>query len=181
MRSIRQQRPQRGRLSVAMSWVKVTKYFGELMIGLLQRVSTASVIVDGHSIAKIDHGLVVLIGVERGDSEREASRLLQRLLAYRVFADDRGKMNLSLRDVNGGLLLVPQFTLAADTKKGNRPGFSRAADPQDGQILFQYLLEIAKSSGISVASGRFGAMMQVNLSNEGPVTFHLRVSAFDSS
>ena len=88
-------------------------------------------------------------------------------------------MNLSVRDVNGGLLLIPQFTLAADTKKGNRPGFSRAADPRDGQILFQYLLEIAKSSGITVASGQFGAMMQVNLSNEGPVTFHLRVSAVD--
>jgi D-aminoacyl-tRNA deacylase len=149
------------------------------MIGLLQRVSTASVIVAGQTIAEIDHGLAVLIGIERGDSEREASRLLERLLAYRVFADDRGKMNLSVRDVNGGLLLIPQFTLAADTKKGNRPGFSRAADPRDGQILFQYLLEIAKSSGITVASGQFGAMMQVNLSNEGPVTFHLRVSAVD--
>jgi D-tyrosyl-tRNA(Tyr) deacylase len=146
------------------------------MIGLLQRVSTASVIVDGQTIAEIEQGLVVLIGIERADAEREASRLLERLLAYRVFADSSGKMNLSLRDVDGELLLVPQFTLAADTTKGNRPGFSRAADPADGQILFQFLLEIAKSSGITVASGRFGAMMQLNLSNEGPATFHLRVS-----
>ena len=115
------------------------------------------------------------MGVERGDTDREASRLLERLLAFRVFADDEGRMNLSLRDVGGELLLVPQFTLVADTAKGNRPGFSRAAGPEHSQDLFEGLVRLAQSSEIEVVSGRFGAMMQVNLSNEGPVTFWLRV------
>ena len=145
------------------------------MIGLLQRVSHADVVVDGETIARIGSGLAVLVGVERGDTDREASRLLERLLAFRVFADDEGRMNLSLRDVGGELLLVPQFTLVADTAKGNRPGFSTAAGPEHSQDLFEGLVRRAQSSEIEVVSGRFGAMMQVNLSNEGPVTFWLRV------
>ncbi len=147
------------------------------MIGLLQRVSHADVVVDGETIARIGSGLAVLVGVERGDTDREVSRLLERLLAFRVFADEQGRMNLSVRDVSGELLLVPQFTLAADTTRGNRPGFSRAAGPEHGQDLFEGLVRLAQSSEIAVASGRFGAMMQVNLSNEGPVTFWLRVSS----
>ncbi len=146
------------------------------MIGLLQRVSHADVVVDGESIAHIGLGLAVLVGVERGDTDREAARLLERLLAFRVFADDEGRMNQSVHEVGGELLLVPQFTLAADTAKGNRPGFSRAAGPEQGQELFEGLVRLAESSEIAVASGRFGAMMQVNLSNEGPVTFWLRVT-----
>ena len=146
------------------------------MIGLLQRVSHADVVVDGETIAHIGLGLVVLVGVERGDAEREASRLLERLLAFRVFADDRGRMNLSVCDVGGELLLVPQFTLAADTASGNRPGFSRAAEPEHGRELFEQLVSLAQNSEIKVGSGRFGAMMKVNLANEGPVTFWLRVA-----
>ncbi|MEE8092978.1 MAG: D-aminoacyl-tRNA deacylase [Gammaproteobacteria bacterium] len=156
--------------------VKVGAGQGASMIGLLQRVSHADVVVDGESIAHIGLGLAVLVGVERGDTDREAARLLERLLAFRVFADDEGRMNLSVHDVGGELLLVPQFTLAADTAKGNRPGFSRAAGPEQGQELFEGLVRLAESSEIAVASGRFGAMMQVNLSNEGPVTFWLRVT-----
>ncbi len=146
------------------------------MIGLLQRVSHADVVVDGETIAQIGLGLVVLVGVERGDTDREVSRLLQRLLAFRVFADEQGRMNLSISDIGGELLLVPQFTLAAAKAKGNRPGFSRAAEPEQGRELFESLVRLAKNSEIAVASGRFGAMMQVNLSNEGPVTFWLRVA-----
>ncbi len=146
------------------------------MIGLLQRVSHADVVVDGETIAQIGLGLVVLVGVERRDTDREVSRVLQRLLAFRVFADEQGRMNLSVSDIGGELLLVPQFTLAADTAKGNRPGFSRAAEPEQGRKLFEGLVRLAKNSEIAVASGRFGAMMQVNLSNEGPVTFWLRVA-----
>ena len=145
------------------------------MIGLLQRVSHADVVVDGETVAAIGSGLAVLVGVERGDTAREASRLLERLLAYRVFADADGRMNLSLTDTDGELLLVPQFTLAADTTGGNRPGFSKAAPPEQGQELFAVLVSLAEQAEIAVASGRFGAMMQVNLSNEGPVTFWLRV------
>lgn len=146
------------------------------MIGLLQRVSQANVVVDGETIADIDTGLAVLVGVERKDTEREASRLLKRLLAFRIFADEEGRMNLSLSDTKGALLLIPQFTLVSDTAKGNRPGFSKAASPERGGELFNVLLRLAEQTGIKVASGRFGAMMQVNLSNEGPVTFWLSVS-----
>ena len=145
------------------------------MIGLLQRVSHADVVVSGEVVARIGSGLVVLVGVERGDTDQQASRLLQRLLAFRVFADDQGRMNLSVTDIGGELLLVPQITLAADTDKGNRPGFSRAAEPEQGRERFESLVSLAESCEIAVASGRFGAMMQVNLSNEGPVTFWLRV------
>ena len=146
------------------------------MIGLLQRVRQANVVVEGETIADIDTGLAVLVGVERKDTEREASRLLKRLLAFRIFADEEGRMNLSLSDTKGALLLIPQFTLVSDTAKGNRPGFSKAASPERGGELFNVLLRLAEQTGIKVASGRFGAMMQVNLSNEGPVTFWLRVS-----
>lgn len=144
------------------------------MIGLLQRVSSAEVQVDGQSIAAIGRGLLVLVGVERQDSETGAERLLERLLGYRVFPDNQGRMNLSLKDVGGGLLLVPQFTLAADTRKGMRPGFSPAAAPEQGQRLFAYLCDRAHVLQQPVACGVFGADMQVELINDGPVTFWLQ-------
>jgi D-tyrosyl-tRNA(Tyr) deacylase len=143
------------------------------MIGLLQRVSLAQVVVDEELVGEIGTGLLVLIGVERGDSEEKAARLLERLLNYRVFPDAEDRMNLSLQDIGGGLLLVPQFTLAADTKKGNRPGFSNAAKPDDGQYLFNYLYAQAKERYPVVEKGIFGADMQVSLTNDGPVTFWL--------
>lgn len=145
------------------------------MIALLQRVSMAQVLVDGATVGAIDRGLLVLLGVEAGDTAAEADRLLERLLNYRVFSDDAGKMNLSLRDVNGGLLLVPQFTLAADTRKGLRPGFSTAAAPEQGRVLFERVLAQAQRVHAPVASGRFGADMQVTLTNDGPVTFWLQL------
>jgi D-aminoacyl-tRNA deacylase len=144
------------------------------VIGLLQRVSRADVVVDGSRVGEIGRGLLVLVGVERGDGGREADRLLERLLGYRVFPDEEGKMNLSVRDVEGGLLLVPQFTLAADTHKGTRPGFSTAAPPADGERLFDYLVGRARERHGQVATGRFGADMQVSLTNDGPVTFWLQ-------
>ena len=146
------------------------------MIGLLQRVTSASVDVDAERIAAIDTGLLVLIGVQQGDTEQQADRLLERLLGYRVFTDAEGRMNLGLRDIAGGLLLVPQFTLVADTRSGTRPGFSTAADPAHGSALFNYLCGIAAQQHAPVASGRFGADMQVALVNNGPVTFWLEVS-----
>jgi D-tyrosyl-tRNA(Tyr) deacylase len=145
------------------------------MIGLLQRVSEASVAVQGQRIADIGPGLLVLVGIERGDSDAEAGRLLQRLVSYRVFPDDAGRMNRSLLDTGGELLLVPQFTLAADTKKGTRAGFSTAAGPQDGQRLFEALVVRARQRLGRVAAGEFGAHMQVALVNDGPVTFWLQV------
>ncbi len=144
------------------------------MIGLLQRVSTAQVRVDGVVVGAIDRGLLVFVGVERGDAETQAERLLERLLAYRVFADAEGRMNLSVRDIDGGLLLVPQFTLAADTRKGTRASFTPAAEPIVGRRLFEYLLGRAQRQHTHVASGRFGADMQVALVNDGPVTFWLQ-------
>ena len=145
------------------------------MIGLLQRVTQAAVEVDGASVGKIGPGLMVLVCAERGDSEAEADRLLERVLGYRVFADAGGKMNLSLREVRGGLLLVPQFTLAADTHKGTRPSFTPAASPADGERLFDYFAAKARASHAVVETGRFGAHMQVSLINDGPVTVWLRV------
>ena len=145
------------------------------MIGLLQRVTRADVNVAGECIGAIEAGLLVLVGVERGDSEREGDRLLERLLGYRVFADTAGKMNLSVQDIEGGLLLVPQFTLAADTNKGMRPSFSSAATPHEGRRLFEYVLQQARSKHDRVAAGQFGADMKVTLTNDGPVTFWLRV------
>lgn len=144
------------------------------MIGLLQRVSHASVSVEGSLIGKIDRGLVVFVGIEKNDSEANADRLLQRLLGYRVFADKQNKMNLSLLDVHGGLLLIPQFTLPADTRKGMRPSFSSAAPPEFGKHLFDYLLEKASESYELVEAGQFAADMQVTLTNDGPVTFWLQ-------
>ncbi len=144
------------------------------MIGLLQRTSMAQVSVEDEVVGKIEVGLLVLVGVERGDDETRADRLLERMLNYRLFPDREGRMNLSLKDIGGGLLLVPQFTLAADTKKGNRPGFSNAAKPDDGQYLFNYLYAQAKGLHPTVEKGIFGADMQVSLTNEGPVTFWLQ-------
>jgi D-tyrosyl-tRNA(Tyr) deacylase len=149
------------------------------MIGLLQRASSAQVVVGGEKIAAIGRGLLVLVGVEAGDSAAQADRLLDRLLGYRVFPDAAGKMNLCLRDIGGGLLLVPQFTLAADTKKGARPGFSSAALPETGARLFNHMVARAQALHADVGSGRFGAQMQVTLTNDGPVTFWLQVHAAD--
>lgn len=145
------------------------------MIGLLQRVTGARVDVGGACVGKIDSGLLVLVGIERGDNEAHADRLLERLLGYRVFADSQGRMNLSVRDVGGGLLLVPQFTLVADTRKGTRPGFSGGAAPDLGRRLFDYLCKQAGGAHQPMANGIFGADMQVTLTNDGPVTFWLRV------
>ncbi|MEJ2508759.1 MAG: D-aminoacyl-tRNA deacylase [Gammaproteobacteria bacterium] len=147
------------------------------MIGLLQRVTEARVEVDGARIGAIGPGLLVLVGVERADTQAQADRLLERLLGYRVFADSEGRMNLSVTDVQGGLLLVPQFTLAADTAKGMRPSFTPAAPPAEGERLFDYLADSARGQYANVATGRFGADMQVSLTNDGPVTFWLRTSA----
>ena len=141
------------------------------MIALLQRVTEASVSVDGKIVGAIGRGVLALLGVERGDSEAEADRLLEKIVTYRIFPDDAGKMNRSLRDVAGELLAVPQFTLVADTKSGTRPSFSSGASPADGQRLFDYF---AMKSG--AATGRFGADMKVSLVNDGPVTFWLQVS-----
>jgi D-tyrosyl-tRNA(Tyr) deacylase len=144
------------------------------MIGLLQRVTTASVVVDGQTIGSIDNGLVVLIGVEKEDDHKKADRLLERLLGYRVFEDETGRMNLSVSDIQGGLLLVPQFTLPADTRKGTRPSFSSAASPEHGEAIFDYFVEQAKANYDKVETGQFAADMQVSLVNDGPVTFWLQ-------
>lgn len=145
------------------------------MIGLLQRVRNASVSVDGTVVGAIGPGLMVLVGVERGDGEREADRLLERLLGFRVFPDAAGKMNLSVGEVAGGLLLVPQFTLPADTRKGARPSFTPAAAPEEGRRLFEYLAARAAVCHPRVATGQFGSDMDVALINHGPVTFWLQV------
>ncbi len=145
------------------------------MIGLLQRVTEAEVSVEGRRVGAIGSGLLVLVGVEKGDTEVQADRLLDRLLGYRVFPDAEGRMNRSLADVGGGLLLVSQFTLAADTHKGARPSFSSAAPPEEGRRLFDYLTERARQRHPEVATGEYGAHMQVALVNDGPVTFWLQV------
>jgi len=145
------------------------------MIALLQRVSEASVKVDGKIVASIGNGLMVLLCAERGDTEKQAEVLLNRLLGYRVFYDQDGKMNLSVTAVNGGLLLVPQFTLAADTKSGTRPSFSPSASPEEGKRLFNYFAQQAKTKLPQVETGVFGADMKVALVNDGPVTFWLQV------
>lgn len=145
------------------------------MIGLLQRVSAASVTVAGRTVGEIGPGLLVLVGVEQGDAEAQAERLLERLLGYRVFPDEAGRMNRSLADTGGGLLLVSQFTLVADTNKGTRPSFSSAAPPDEGRRLFDWLVARARASHAPVATGEYGAHMAVALVNDGPVTFQLRV------
>ena len=144
------------------------------MIGLLQRVTSATVEIQQKTVAAIDRGLLVFIGVEKDDTPAQADRLLERLLGYRVFPDGDGKMNLSLQDSGGGLLLVPQSTLPADTRKGMRPSFSSAAPPDQGRELFGYLLEEAGARYQPVTAGIFGTDMQVTLTNDGPVTFWLK-------
>lgn len=145
------------------------------MIGLLQRVTHAEVRVAGEVIGQIGRGLAVLVGVERDDGAAQADRLLERLLTYRVFPDAAERMNLNLQDVGGGLLLVSQFTLAADTSKGTRPGFSPAAAPTAARELFDYLVRTAQQRHPQVQTGRFAADMQLTLTNDGPVTFWLQV------
>jgi D-tyrosyl-tRNA(Tyr) deacylase len=145
------------------------------MIGLLQRVRQAQIEIGGERVAVIGAGLLILVGVQQKDTEATADRLLERLLGYRVFADASGKMNLNIRQTGGELMLVPQFTLAADTNSGMRPGFSTAASPAAGKLLFEYLLQQARSQQLRVAGGQFGEDMQVTLVNDGPVTFWLEV------
>mgnify|MGYP000674028034 CR=1 FL=1 len=145
------------------------------MIALLQRVRQAHVDVDNVTIAQIKQGLLVFIGVEQHDSERQADRLLDRLLKYRIFADQNDKMNFSLQDIEGGLLLVPQFTLTADTNEGLRPSFSHAAPPNDAHTFFDYICSQAIQKHQHVATGQFAADMQVSLTNDGPATFWLQI------
>lgn len=144
------------------------------MIALLQRVTSASVSVNGECVAEIGHGLLALIGVEKRDDAAKAARLVERILGYRIFADDEGKMNLNVVDVDGGVLLVPQFTLAADTHKGMRPSFSSAADAETGRAMFDTVVDIMQRNTNRVQQGRFGADMSVQLVNDGPVTFWLQ-------
>jgi len=145
------------------------------MIGLLQRVSRAQVDIDGVTVGQIERGILLLLGVEKADTEAQAERLLEKVLGYRIFPDAQGKMNLSLREISGGLLIVPQFTLPADTRKGMRPSFTPAAPPEQGKALFTYFVEQARQHLAMVQTGVFGADMQVSLTNDGPVTFWLQV------
>lgn len=145
------------------------------MIGLIQRVKSAQVDVDGECIGKINQGILVLLGVERDDDEAKATRLMERICSYRIFPDSDGKMNLNLKQIEGELLVVSQFTLVADTKKGTRPGFSRGASPEQGNKLYEYFVEQCQTTGLKVETGEFGADMQVSLVNDGPVTFSLEV------
>jgi D-tyrosyl-tRNA(Tyr) deacylase len=145
------------------------------VIALLQRVSEARVVVDRRVVGEIGAGALALVCAERGDDEASASRLVERILSFRMFPDEAGKMNLNVSDAGGGLLLVPQFTLAADTRSGNRPSFTPAAEPARGRALFDFAVERARSRHPVVATGEFGAHMRVHLVNDGPVTFWLRV------
>jgi D-aminoacyl-tRNA deacylase len=147
------------------------------MIALLQRVTEARVQVEGKVVGAIGRGLLVLLAVEKGDKEPQADRLLERVLTYRVFEDETGRMNRSVLDIGGDLLVVSQFTLAADTTRGTRPGFSPAAAPEEGRRLFDYFLQAARNQVPGVQTGEFGAHMQVSLTNDGPVTFWLRTAA----
>lgn len=145
------------------------------MIGLIQRVSEANVTVSGEVIGSIGKGMLVLLGVEKNDSDSEIEKLATKLSRYRMFTDDAGKMNLNIEQVNGEILVVSQFTLVADTQKGNRPGFSRGATPEHGKAVYEKFVESLKAKGLTVATGEFGADMQVGLINDGPVTFHFQV------
>jgi D-tyrosyl-tRNA(Tyr) deacylase len=147
------------------------------VIALIQRVTEASVAVDGNAIGAIGRGILALIGVERGDTEIQAGRLVEKVLGYRIFPDAERKMNLSLLDIKGELLVVPQFTLAADTKKGTRAGFSTAASPEEGMRLFDLFVKNSLEKNPQTKTGRFGADMKVSLVNDGPVTFWLQASA----
>lgn len=143
------------------------------MKALLQRVSSASVAINGEVVGAIGAGLLVLLGIDKGDDEAAASKLIEKTLDYRIFPDQDGKMNCSVRDIKGGILLISQFTLSADTRKGLRPSFSSAASPDEARRLYEYALGILRERHGIVASGRFGADMKVTLTNEGPVTFLL--------
>jgi len=147
------------------------------LIALIQRVTEARVDIDGRTVGAIGRGILALVGVERGDTETQAERLVERVLGYRIFPDADGKMNLSLLDIKGEMLAVPQFTLAADTKKGTRPGFSSAASPEEGRRLFERFLVLLRQKMTNVKTGEFGADMKVGLVNDGPVTFWLQTSA----
>ncbi len=149
------------------------------MIALIQRVTTAEVRIGERSAGAISRGILAFIGVRRGDDGAAVERLLERILTYRIFPDTAGRMNLSLHDIQGGLLLVPQFTLAADTARGTRAGFSTAAAPEEAQALFEDLVQKARAAHSPVASGEFGANMQVSLVNDGPVTFWLETRGMD--
>lgn len=146
------------------------------MLALIQRVSSAEVSVAGNTIAAISTGIMALIGIEKGDSQADARRLFERIIGYRIFSDDQDKMNLSVKDIGGSILLVPQFTLAADTEKGMRPSFSKAAKPDFSQQLFEYFYQFSAENYLNVKQGSFGADMQVTLCNDGPVTFLLQVT-----
>ena len=143
------------------------------MLGLIQRVSSASVVIDHETVGEIDQGILLLLGVQKHDAMGSADKLLRKVLNYRMFSDPEGKMNLSLSDINGGLLIVSQFTLAADTKKGLRPSFSSAAPPEPAENLYNHFVSHASQQHLKVQNGRFGANMQVCLVNDGPVTFML--------
>ncbi|WOA53704.1 D-aminoacyl-tRNA deacylase [Dickeya solani] len=145
------------------------------MIALIQRVSGASVAVEGAIVGEIDHGLLVLLGVEQGDDEQKAARLCEKVIGYRIFSDDNGKMNLNVQQVGGSLLVVSQFTLSADTQKGMRPSFSRGAAPTEADRLYQYFVGQCRERGLATETGRFAADMKVSLVNDGPVTFWLQV------
>lgn len=147
------------------------------MIALLQRAATASVDIAGERVAEIGDGILALVCAQPGDNDSVADRLLERILTYRMFPDDAGRMNRSVRESGGGLLLVPQFTLAADTRSGTRPGFSKAMPPDEARVLFEYLCGRARAVHPRVGAGRFGADMRVSLVNDGPVTFWLETSA----
>jgi len=144
------------------------------MIGLIQRVSSARVDVDEKRVGSMNQGILLLLGVEKNDTEKTAEKLLQRVLGYRIFEDKTGRMNLSLTQIEGELLIVPQFTLPADTRKGMRPSFSSAAPPESGKRLFTYFVKQAQETTTPIATGIFGADMQVTLTNDGPVTFWLQ-------
>jgi D-aminoacyl-tRNA deacylase len=146
------------------------------VIALVQRVTEARVAVGGETLGAVGRGVLALVGVERGDSAREGERLAERVLGYRIFPDAEGRMNRSLADIGGGLLVVPQFTLAADTRSGTRPGFSTAASPEDGARLFEAFVQACRARHAEVATGRFGADMRVSLVNDGPVTFWLQAA-----
>ncbi len=145
------------------------------MIGLIQRVSNASVAVEGKTIGEIRAGIMLLLGVEKTDTQAEVEKLANKISNYRIFSDSEGKMNLNIRQAGGAVLVVSQFTLVADTRKGNRPGFSRGAPPALGETLYAAFITALKNQGLSVACGQFGADMKVQLTNDGPVTFHIQV------
>lgn len=145
------------------------------MIALIQRVSQACVVVDGNTIGSINSGLLVLLGVEKDDDEQKAKRLSEKVMGYRIFSDEKGKMNLNVQQAGGSLLVVSQFTLAADTQKGMRPSFSSGADPSQANSLYEYFVGQCRAVGMNTQTGEFAADMQVSLTNDGPVTFWLQV------